>query len=426
MDYTVCREPNKIKADCRSKQVVLKPTSNRLQQQIKEDLKVRTKELKFLLVIVAFGSLLSGVRAQDTSSSPFYRPSYWISTEYLIGWIEDGPNAVPLIASGSLADDLPSALGQPGTQILAGGDRIDYGMLEGLRVTFGRWFDPCQRYGLEASGFALSRSDLVKSFSSTPTDLTSLSVPILLPDATESSIFALVNSPGGSLPSETLTTRYDSSLWGGQGVFLVNGVQESAWILDGMTGFKSLNLSESLELTGVIERDVGNGVSVVQGQDRFKTRSQFSGGVLGLRSTSSGRRLVLSSTGIVGLGYNSNDVEVSGNRLQTDPGVAPSLTQGFVFSEPTNIGTVRRRFFSVVPEYRFSSSYWLKSNISLDVGYTAMYWNNVVRPGDQIDRVVNPTQRAGGALVGDARPTPFFILNDFWMHSVSFGASFRF
>ncbi|MFM7926463.1 MAG: BBP7 family outer membrane beta-barrel protein, partial [Pirellula sp.] len=146
--------------------------------------------------LLVFGGSATQAMSQEFNSTLGCQPQYWATSEYLMGWIKDGPNSVPLITRGSLSDDLPSALGQPGTQIMAGGDQVDYGLLQGGRITFGKWVDPCQRYGVEASGFLMGKTGPSSSFSSTSTDSTSLSVPIRLPNGNETSIFALVNNPG--------------------------------------------------------------------------------------------------------------------------------------------------------------------------------------------------------------------------------------
>jgi hypothetical protein len=54
----------------------------------------------------------------------------------------------------------------------------------------------------------------------------------------------------------------------------------------------------------------------------------------------------------------------------------------------------------------------------------------VVRPGDQIDRVVNPTQlplsAAASQLIGPARPVPVLRDTDFWAQGINFGVEFRY
>ena len=54
----------------------------------------------------------------------------------------------------------------------------------------------------------------------------------------------------------------------------------------------------------------------------------------------------------------------------------------------------------------------------------------VPRPGDQIDRAVNPTQlplsTAAPLLTGLARPAPVLRDTDFWAQGINFGLEFRY
>jgi Putative beta barrel porin-7 (BBP7) len=64
------------------------------------------------------------------------------------------------------------------------------------------------------------------------------------------------------------------------------------------------------------------------------------------------------------------------------------------------------------------------------VGYDFLYLSNAVRPGDQIDRELNPTQipvnGSTGGLVGAPRPTFNFHETDFWAQGIRFGVALRF
>jgi hypothetical protein len=106
--------------------------------------------------------------------------------------------------------------------------------------------------------------------------------------------------------------------------------------------------------------------------------------------------------------------------------MAPATTPGFNYSQPTNMGRTRHYDFSVAPELQFDTSYRLTKRWSLLAGYNVLFWNNVVRPGDQVDSVINTTQQAGGTLVGDPRPAPLFNRSDLWFHALTFGTEYRF
>ena len=65
----------------------------------------------------------------------------------------------------------------------------------------------------------------------------------------------------------------------------------------------------------------------------------------------------------------------------------------------------------------------------LTAGYTFLYWSNVARPADQIDRVIDvtniPNFPTGARPTGLARPAPTLRDDGFWAQGVSFGMEFR-
>ena len=81
-------------------------------------------------------------------------PRFWIRTDYLLWWNKKGPLSAPLATQGSINDPIPGALGQPNTQVLYGGNGIDFRALNGLRIESGFWFNQDRTFGIE-SGFFL-------------------------------------------------------------------------------------------------------------------------------------------------------------------------------------------------------------------------------------------------------------------------------
>jgi len=352
--------------------------------------------------------------------------TYWGSAEYLFGWIKDAPMPVPLVTQGDPNDSLPGALGQPGTQVLFGQQPVDFGTFNGGRLSLGAWLDGCQHYGLEATGMLLEQRTPA-FFVTTGSNVTEVyTLPIQTPEGVETSIFALVNNPGAPLPESTIQTFTGSQLWQGELNGLINQKRSAQGSLDTIIGFRHINLSESLDIRVDLSRSVGGGTSYTNGQDYFGTHSQFYGGQFGLRANRRYRLVTTTLTGKIGLGANDNSLNISGSRTQTNPGQPSTTTAGFVFSEPTNIGRQSHTNLAFAPELQARVGYDITQHVTAYVGYDFLYWSSVVRPGNQVDRVVNNTQRNGGALVGAARPEPFFDLSDFWFQSLSLGAQYSY
>ena len=102
---------------------------------------------------------------------------------------------------------------------------------------------------------------------------------------------------------------------------------------------------------------------------------------------------------------------------------------GGVYAQPTNMGRVTHGAFAVVPEGTLKVG--LRGDHSrLYVGYNFLYLSDAIRPGDQIDRTVNPTQipllNPGGAPAGIDRPRPAVVRSDFWVQGLVVGWETRY
>jgi hypothetical protein len=81
----------------------------------------------------------------------------------------------------------------------------------------------------------------------------------------------------------------------------------------------------------------------------------------------------------------------------------------------------------MVPEFGATVGYQLTRRLRATLGYSLIYWGNVVRPGDQIDLDVNPNllPPENVPFSGALRPQFQFVQTDYWVHGLSYGAEFR-
>src|SRR6266849_5604011 len=63
----------------------------------------------------------------------------------------------PLVTAGSPTDAIPGALGQLGTQVLFGGENVNFLTFGGLRLQSGLWLDSDQTFAVEGEYFFLGR-----------------------------------------------------------------------------------------------------------------------------------------------------------------------------------------------------------------------------------------------------------------------------
>jgi len=130
------------------------------------------------------------------------------------------------------------------------------------------------------------------------------------------------------------------------------------------------------------------------------------------------------------LGVTHQDVTIDGTQTFLS-GVNPDPRPGGLLAVGSNIGTQRRTNFSVVPEVGINLGYYVTDWMRISAGYNFLWWTNVVRPGDQIDRNVNPFlvpnfSTAGLVNNGASQPTVPFRTTDFWAHGLTFGVELTF
>ena len=98
---------------------------------------------------------------------------------------------------------------------------------------------------------------------------------------------------------------------------------------------------------------------------------------------------------------------------------APQLFPAGYLAGPTNNGKQSATRFAVIPEVNLNVGYQVTRRAALLIGWSFLYASNVARPGDQIDRNINPSQFPSitgvptTTLIGVPRP-PQINANDFW------------
>jgi hypothetical protein len=357
---------------------------------------------------------------------------FWGRAELLL-WNISNSHVPPLVTT-SPPTSL-GVLGQPGTAVLFG-DSLNHEEFTGGRFSAGWWFDPCQRCGLEASYFFLGQRSIGFDAASTGNPLLARPFFDASPSVNgeDSELVANPLIPGlpGLIPlTGAIHINQSTELWGIEANAVWNCRQGCWFRLDLLSGFRYMQLKENLSITENLLVPFTS--TVVPGEsifvsDQFDTRNQFYGGQIGFRAEANWRRWQLDWTTKVALGTTHQQVDINGATIITPFGGAPSAFTGGLLALPTNIGHFSRDHFSVVPEMGLNIGYKINDRWRVFTGYNFIYWNSVVRPGDQIDRAVNINQLPThtGPFVGPARPAFGFKETDFWAHGVNIGLEFKY
>jgi hypothetical protein len=351
---------------------------------------------------------------------------FWVSGEYLLWWIRDS-HLPPLVTASPPASG--GVLGQPGTVVLFGGP-TDNEERSGGRFRAGYWLDSQQTYGIEGSYFFLGSRSVNFTAGSAGAGSNVIGRPFFNA-ITGAEDAELVSIPG--VLTGAVAANLSSRLQGAELNGVCNLCCGCRGRVDLLAGFRYLELTEGLGITENLT--VNPSVPVTGGtafriSDQFDTRNRFYGGQVGARAEFWSGNLFVNVRGLVALGGTDQVVAVAGSTVIAPPGQVPTVANGGLLAQPTNSGHFTRDQFAVVPEVGVNVGYQVTEHLRAFVGYSFLYWSNVVRPGDQIDRAVNPTQlpvsAAAPLLTGPARPVPLLRDTDFWAQGISFGVEFRY
>ncbi|MFO1325183.1 MAG: BBP7 family outer membrane beta-barrel protein [Burkholderiales bacterium] len=321
-------------------------------------------------------------------------------------------------------------LDEPGTSILLGGGSIDTNPNPGFRITGSYRLDG--GWGIEAIGFYVPSRTTTRGYSSTGK---AGSINMMLPffDVTRGfeNITEISYAPeyAGSA-QESLT----NNLGGGELNATWALAPQGPWRIDLLGGFRYLQLREDYTITTSSPYNPPNPADIWLTTDAFNAKNRFYGLQMGARAWYDQGPWVGSGVLKVALGTMQQSVSINGY-LETNDYTNYGATQTFAggyFALPTNSGNYSRNTFAVVPEVALSVGYRLTPAATLFVGYSFLYASDVVRPGEQINRNINPTQTVSYGNdppvkpVGPAQPTFSFATTDFWAQSLTIGLSYRF
>jgi Putative beta barrel porin-7 (BBP7) len=349
---------------------------------------------------------------------------FYLSGEYLLWWIKDS-RMPPLVTTGPVGGT--GALGAPGTTVLFGG-HVNNEERSGGRFTAGYWFNNDHTLALETTFFFLANRTV--NFAANSSTVPVLARPFFnLNTGTE---FAEITAAPG-IATGTIGVRTFSHLWGADINLRGNIFDTCRWRFDLLGGFRYLNLREGINIQENIlaapTAPLFPGSTIVVTDD-FNTRNQFYGGQLGFRLGWTRNRWSVDWLTKVALGDTHQVLNIQGSQLITSPAGVTTFANGGLLALGSNIGSFSRDRFAVVPETDLILGFQVRPHIKLLIGYSFLLWSDVVRPGNQIDRVIDVSKIPNSGLMvaptGQNRPAPLFRGTDFWAQGISFGMEFVF
>jgi hypothetical protein len=351
------------------------------------------------------------------------RRQWRFSADYWVGWTKN--DRVPaLLTTGPTTDARPGALGQPFTRLLYG-DAVDYEDRHGGRFAFETSLGSTGAWSLAAAYLFLgSRTVGPNEFSpGSPV----LARPFFnAADHREDS--SLVTFPG--LASGTIAIRSNSLLQGAEANLQRSVLEHEHVAVTILAGFRYLHLDENLIITETSQLSAsaptfpGRTITVY---DRFGADNDFYGGQIGFRMELTHRRWIFAATPKVAFGNVHQSILIQG-RTTIDTAPITDIPAGLL-ALPTNSGRFARDTFAVVPEISGKIGLRITERLTISGGYTFLYCSRIARPGEQIDRNLNPSFIPTSFGTGPAepkQPTTLFRTSDYWAHGMTWGLEFRY
>ena len=356
--------------------------------------------------------------------------AYWAHVDYLMWWTK-GMETPPLVTT----DTLPittgaGGLGNPGTVVVFGGDRILNGMQSGGRLQGGLWLNDCDSVGIDGEFMALGGDDVHWS-------LWSPGVPTLFRPFFDTSTgqnraeeVAVPNSIAGTV-SVDARTSFESAQ---ANLRIMLGCCQNCcscgWRTDLLLGYRHLDLRDRLGVTEDLTSLVSASTDAVastsfQVHDQFDTENQFNGGQIGLMFKTHRGPWSLEMTPKIALGDTHEIASINGSTLTFNAAGVPTAAVGGLLAQGTNIGNYSRDEFAVAPQFDATIGYQLTRHLQATFGYSFLYWSRVARAGDQIN--INVDSRNIPPVEAGAGTQPSFNFNSasFWAQGLNFGLTYQ-
>ncbi|HVA48649.1 MAG TPA: BBP7 family outer membrane beta-barrel protein [Pirellulales bacterium] len=361
---------------------------------------------------------------------------FWFRPEALLWDTKAAPVPQPIATSGSTADAVPGAIGQPGTLVVFGGGTASFGYVGGVRLETGIWLDEGRVFGLEAGYFVLIQQSREFSQQSDGFGNPVIARPTI--DARSGGEGSHVDSlPDQFLGGVDVILR--SEFQGANCDGVLNLLQTQRVRLDGLLGFRYLSLVESLNIYDQSSDFLGGGSTfggaplstsaTLSDFDGFRLTNSFYGGSGGARLYYAQGRFYFTALGKIAFGTVQQRATISGSTLFTNPQGVRTMLPGGVLATTANMGNYYQNPYAVAPEGHFNLGYQISPSVTARIGYSFIYLSNVARPGDQVSRVTSANRIPSDPAYGGTGPVPpafQFHTSTYWAQGLNFGLDFRF
>ena len=122
------------------------------------------------------------------------------------------------------------------------------------------------------------------------------------------------------------------------------------------------------------------------------------------------------------VGGTHQELEIQGNNVVTTATSTTTDVGGF-YAQPSNIGKYDESAFSLIPALDVSLGWELSDEWRFSVGYSLVYWTNVLRASEHVDTTIHESFLASPTPLATVpnRPQVLFNESDYLAHGISIG-----
>jgi hypothetical protein len=341
----------------------------------------------------------------------------WARFDVLLWW-KQGRDYPPIVTTDPTTESSTTAGILPDAQILFGNNRVASNMAVGGRVDWGFFTDPRQCIGFGDRFFGISKD--AANFHVNSTDEPVLAIPFR-DIAAGGNDALLVAYPG--LRSGEINVAGTGSVLGNDVYARFLLCRDNICRLDFITGWNYTRVADEVQINSrSTVTEIGGNIpvgTVSTTMDQFIATNNFNGGILGLewqRDCGVWQSRVLAR---MSLGNMHEEININGSSRIAVPNQTPVTSTGGVLTAGSNIGRQARDEFTAITELGYTLAYRFAPNTQLTVGYTLLYFNDILTAGSAIDPTV-------GTAGGNTRPQFTFHHSDFWVQGINLGLTREF
>jgi hypothetical protein len=358
-------------------------------------------------------------------------PHVWADFDCLLWWLKPNQVDAPLVTSTRAPQDLGASitaagLSDPNTVVLFGQQSFRTDPQTGGRLRFGVALDTEGTQAIEAGGFYLPWQVERFAAQSDANGNPALALPFhqVFPTPVETAGIVAGTFDGRILHGAVLINN-GTQMWGAEANCVKMVACTCVGEFDVLAGVRYLYLEDYLTIDAATDPADGGGAT----HDRFDVKNAFYGGQLGVRHVLECENWRVETNFKVAVGDTNQKLNISGASLLPLFAAGSTLPGGF-YTAASNLGNTTTNTFGFVSEVGINVGYKLTDNIQLTAGYTYLFWDRVMRSGNQIDRNLNPALNPAFSTItptgGPASPQRQNAESSFWAQGVNVGVRFSF